>query len=178
MIEPLRAPTAIAQLVTVISASPHTQTVTRLVHSIQTCLAYYPSLQSVLGGYSPSIVAFISTQFYVFATVVLDGIAVTFWAFFALPSTETSMSHAQLTSVFPRLCRVYPWQGDTDDLAARMRDLDARIIARSVEAPQGAAPHSQETFIDLVLRLDAYIVVMCGFLEANLAHSILHDRME
>ena len=57
-----------------------------------------------------------------------------------------------------------------------MRDLHVRVIARqSTDTPRGAAASSRDTLTDLVIRLDRYIVAMCEFLGANLAHSVLHS---
>ena len=76
-----RAAAAIAQLLTLIRTCPNAAAITLLTQSITVWLAYYPILQTVLGGYSPSIVAFIHEQFYVFALAVLDAITATFCSF-------------------------------------------------------------------------------------------------
>jgi hypothetical protein len=172
--EPPRARTAIAQLLALIHTCPNAQAVTLLVRSIHVWLAYYPSLQTVLGGYSPAIVAFMHDEFYAFARLVLDGMAATFWSFFGLSWSGVAVSHTHLTQEFPRFCATYRFQGDTADLAARMHDLHARIIAReSADASQDAFTRSRDTRIDLFTCLDQYIVAMCVFLTANLVHSVL-----
>jgi hypothetical protein len=129
----------------------------------------------VLGGYSPSIVAFIHEQFYAFAHAVLDAITATFCGFFGLPWTGAEVSHTHLTNTFPRLCTMYQFHGDPQNLFTQMRDLHAHITARqSTDAAQGGAASSRDTLTDLVIRLDRYIVTMCKFLGANLEHSVLH----
>ena len=60
----LRAAAAIAQFLTLIRTCLNAAAITLLTQSINVWLAYYPILQTVLGGYSPSIVAFIHEQFY------------------------------------------------------------------------------------------------------------------
>jgi hypothetical protein len=172
--EPPRARTAITQLLALIHTCPNASAVALLAQSIHVWLAYYPSLQTVLGGYSPAIVAFIHEEFYAFAHLVLDGIATTFWGFFGVPWSGVIVSHAHLTREFPRFCALYRFQGDLEDLAARMQDLHARLRAReSVDASQGAYAHSHDTLLDLFTRLDEYIVAMCRFLAVNLALSVL-----
>ena len=170
-----RAAAAIAQFLTLIRTCPNTVAITLLTQSITVWLAYYPLLQAVLGGYSPSIVAFIHEQFYAFAHTVLDAITATFRGFFGLPWTDAEVSHTHLTKAFPRLCTMYQFHGDPQDLFTQMRDLHTRIIARqNTDTPQGAAPSSRDTLTDHVLCLDRYIVAMCKFLGANLEHSVLH----
>ena len=170
-----RAAAAITQLLTLIRSCPNAAAITLLTQSITVWLAYYPLLQTVLGGYSPSIVAFIHEQFYAFAHAVLDAITATFCGFFGLPWTGAEISHTHLTNAFPRLCQLYQFHGDPQNLFTQMRDLHARIIARqSTDTPQGAAVSSRDTLTDLVIRLDRYIVAMCKFLGANLEHSVLH----
>jgi hypothetical protein len=171
----LRAAAAIAQFLTLIRAYPNAAAITLLTQSINVWLAYYPSLQTVLGGYSPSIVAFIHEQFYTFAHTVLDAITATFCSFFGLPWTGAEVSHTHLTNEFPRLCTLYRFHGNPQSLLTQMRDLHARIITRqSPDTPQGAAYSSRDILTDLVIRLDRYIVAMCEFLSANLEHSVLH----
>lgn len=171
----LRAAAAIAQFQTLIHTYPNTAAITLLTQSINVWLAYYPILQTVLGGYSPSIVVFIHEQFYAFALAVLDAISATFCGFFGLSWTGTEVSHTHLTNEFPRLCTLYRFHGDPQNLLTQMRDLHACIIARqSTDTPQDAADNSRDILTDLVLRLDRYIVAMCKFLGANLEHSVLH----
>jgi hypothetical protein len=171
----LRAAAAITQFLTLIRTCPNAAAITLLTQSINVWLAYYPSLQTVLGGYSPSIVAFIHEQFYTFAHTVLDAISATFCSFFGLPWTGAEISHTHLTNEFPRLCTLYRFHGDPQSLLTQMRDLQARIITRqSPDTPQGAAYSSRDILTDLVIRLDRYIVAMCEFLGANLEHSVLH----
>ena len=175
--EPPRARTAIAQLLALIHTCPNAQAVTLLAQSIHVWLAYYPTLQTVLGGYSPAIVAFMHDEFFAFARLVLDGMAATFWSFFGLPRSGIEVSHTHLTREFPHFCATYRFQGETADLAARMHDLHARIIARaSADASQGSLTRSRDTLIDLFTCLDQYIVAMCVFLTANLAHSVLSSK--
>lgn len=177
--EVLRAAAAIAQFLTLIRPSRNAAAVTLLTQSINVWLAYYPSLQTVLGGYSPSIVAFIYEQFYAFAHAVLDAITATFCGFFGLPWTGAEVSHTHLTKEFPRLCTLYQFHGDPQALLTQMRDLHARILARqSPDTAQGRADSSRDTLTDLVLRLDHYIVAMCGFLSANLEYSVLRFTTE
>src|SRR5262245_8451512 len=164
----LRAASAIAQLLTLISTCPNAAAVTLLTQSINVWLAYYPLLQTVRGGYSPSIVAFIHGQFYAFAHTVLDAITATFCGFFGLSWTGTKLSHTHLTKAFPHLCTMYQFRGDPQNLCTQMRDLHTRIIARQdTDTPQGAAASSRGTLTDLVIRLDRYIIAMCKFLGAN-----------
>src|SRR5262245_49824804 len=138
-----RATAAIAQLLTLVRTYPNVAAVTRLTQSINVWLAYYPLLQTVLGGYRPSIVAFIHHQFYVFAHAVLDAIAATFCGFFGLPWTGAELSHIYLTNAFPRLCTMYQFHGDPQNLFTQMHDLHTRIIARQNTAPpQGATTSS------------------------------------
>ena len=171
----LSAATAITQFLTLIRTCPNAAAITLLIQSINVWLAYYPSLQTVLGGYSPSVVAFIHEQFYVFAHAMLDAITATFCSFFGLSWTGAEVSHTHLTNEFPRLCALYQFHSDPENLLAQMRDLHARIIARqSSDIPQGAAASSRDTLTDLVIRLDRYIVALCEFLSANLEHSVLH----
>jgi hypothetical protein len=171
----LRAATAIAQLLTLIRTCPNVAAVSLLTQSINVWLAYYPLLQTVLGGYSPSIVAFIHEQFYTFAHTVLDAITATFCGFFGLHWTGAKVSHTHLTNAFPSLCTMYQFHGDPQNLFTQMRDLHARIIARqSIGTPQDTAASSRDTLTDLMIRLDRYIVAMCKFLGANLEHSVLH----
>ena len=171
----LRAAAAIAQFLTLIRACPNTAAITLLTRSINVWLAYYPILQTVLGGYSPSIVAFIHEQFYAFTIAVLDAITATFCSFFGLSWTGAEVSHTHLTSEFPRLCTTYRFYGDPQNLLTQMRDLHARVTAyQSGGTPQGAARSSRDTLTDLVMRLDHYIVAMCEFLGANLEHSVFH----
>src|SRR5262245_59832789 len=80
--ETLRAATAIARFLALIRACPNTAAITLLTQSINVWLAYYPILQTVRGGYSPSIVTFIHEQFYVFTLATLDAITATFCGFF------------------------------------------------------------------------------------------------
>ena len=170
-----RAAAAITQLLTLIRACPNAAAITLLTQSINVWLAYYPILQTVLGGYSPSIVAFIHEQFYAFAHAVLDAITATFCGFFGLPWTGAEVSHTRLTTAFPRLYTRSQFHGDPQKLLTQMRDLHIRIIDRqSPDTPQGAAASSRDTLTDLVIRLDSYIVAMCKFLGANLEHSVLH----
>jgi len=170
-----RAAAAIAQFLTLIRACPNAVAITRLTQSINVWLAYYPILQTVLGGYSPSIVAFIHERFYAFALTVLDAITATFCSFLGLPWTGAEISHTHLTYEFPRLCTMYRFHGDHQNLLTQMRDLHARIIARqSPDTPQGTAANPRDTLTDLVIRLDRYIVAMCEFLGANLERSVLH----
>jgi hypothetical protein len=171
----LRAAAAIAQFLTLIRTCPNTAAITLLTQSINVWLAYYPILQTVLGGYSPSIVTFIREQFYVFTRTMLDAITATFCGFFGLPWTGPEVSHAHLTREFPRLCTAYRFHGDPQGLLAQMRDLHARITYQSGDPLQGAVDNSRDTLINLVLRLDHYIVAMCEFLSANLEHSVLHS---
>ena len=171
----LRAAAAIAQFLTLIRAYPNAAAITLLTQSINVWLAYYPSLQTVLGGYSPSIVAFIHRQFYAFALAVLDAITATFCDFFGLSWAGAEVSHVHLTNEFPHLCMMYRFHGNPQSLLTQMRDLHARIITRqSPDTPQGAAYSSRDILTDLVIRLDRYIVAMCEFLGANLEHSVLH----
>ena len=170
-----RAATAITQFLTLIRTCPDAAAITLLIQSINVWLAYYPSLQTVLGGYSPSVVAFIHEQFYVFAHAMLDAITATFCSFFGLSWTGAEVSHTHLTNEFPRLCALYQFHGAPQNLLAQMRDLHARIIARqSSDIPQGAAASSRDTLTDLVICLDRYIVALCEFLSANLERSVLH----
>jgi len=170
-----RAAAAIAQFLTLIRTCPNAAAITLLTQSINVWLAYYPSLQTVLGGYSPSVVAFIHEQFYAFAHAVLDAITATFCGFLGLPWTGVEVSHTHLTHEFPRLCMLYQFHGDPQDLLTQMRDLHARIIARqSTDTPHGAAYNSRDTLADLMIRLDHYIVALCDFLGANLEHSVLY----
>jgi len=170
-----RAAAAIAQFLTLIRTCPNAAAITLLTQSINVWLAYYPILQTVLGGYSPSIVAFIHEQFYAFASTVLDAITATFCRFFGLPWTGAEVAHTHLTKEFPRLCALYRFHGDPQNLLTQMRDLHARVIThQSTDIPRGAAANSRDTLTDLVIRLDRYIVTMCEFLGANLAHSVLH----
>lgn len=170
-----RAAAAIAQFLSLIRTCPNAAAVTPLTQSINVWLAYYPSLQTVLGGYSPSIIAFIQGQFYAFARAILDAITATFCGFFGLPWTGTEVSHAHLTNEFPRLCAMYHFHGDPHGLLTQMRDLHACIIARqNTNTPQSAATSSRDTLTDLLIRLDRYIVAICEFLSANLEHSVLH----
>jgi hypothetical protein len=170
----LRAATTITQFLTLIRAYPNTAAITLLTQSINVWLAYYPVLQTVLGGYSPSIVAFIHEQFYAFTLAVLDAITATFCGFFGIPWTGAEVSHTHLTSEFPRLCTTYRFNGDPQSLLTQMRDLHTRVTAyQSGDTPQGVASSSRDTLTDLVMRLDHYIVAMCEFLGANLEHSVL-----
>jgi hypothetical protein len=170
----LRATAAIAQFLTLIRAYPNAAAVTLLTQSINVWLAYYPSLQTVLGGYSPSIITFIHGQFYAFACALLDAITATFCGFLGLPWTGAEVSHAHLTHEFPRLCAMYQFHGDPHGLLSQMRDLQARIIARqSPDTLQDAAPNARDTLTDLVLCLDRYIIAICEFLGANLERSVL-----
>jgi hypothetical protein len=170
----LYAAAAIAQLLTLIRACPNTAAITLLTQSINVWLAYYPLLQTVLGGYSPSIITFIHEQFYTFALTMLDAITVTFCGFFGLPWSGLEVSHTHLTDEFPHLCTTYQFHGEPKNLLAQMRDLHARITYQSDATPQGALDSSRDTLTDLVIRLDHYIVAMCEFLGANLEHSVLH----
>lgn len=170
----LHAAAAIAQLLTLIRACPNTAAITLLTQSINVWLAYYPILQTVLGGYSPSIITFIHGQFYAFALTMLDAITTTFCGFFGLPWTGLEVSHVHLTNEFPRLCTTYRFHGDPKSLLAQMRDLHARITYQSDDTPQGTFDSSRDTLTDLMIRLDHYIVAMCEFLGANLEHSVLH----
>ena len=77
-----RARTAITQLLALIHTCPNAQAGTLLTQSIHLWLAYYPSLQTGTGGYSPAIVALMYDEFDAFAHLLLDGIAATFWGFF------------------------------------------------------------------------------------------------
>jgi hypothetical protein len=170
-----RAAAAITQLLTLIRACSNVAAITLLTQSINVWLAYYPLLQTVLGGYSPSIVAFIHEQFYAFAHAMLNAITATFCDFFGLPWTGSEISHTYLPKAFPRLCTTYQFHGDPQNLFVQMRDLHTRIIARqSPDTPQGAAASPRDNLIDLTMRLDRYIVAMCKFLGANLEHSVLH----
>jgi len=170
----LHAAAAIAQFLTLIRTCPNAAAITLLTQSLNVWLAYYPILQTVLGGYSPAIVTFIYEQFYDFAHAVLDAITATFCSFFGLPWTGSEVSHTHLTNEFPRLCTIYRFHGDPQNLLTQMRDLHARIIARqNPDAPPGAAYSSRDTLTDLIIRLDHYIVAMCRFLGANLEHSVL-----
>jgi len=169
-----RAAAAIAQFLTLIRTCPNAAVITLLTQSINVWLAYYPSLQTVLGGYSPAIVAFIHAQFYAFALAVLDAITATFCGFFGLSWTGAEVSHTHLTNEFPHLCTIYRFHGDPQNLFTQMRDLHARIIVRQPpDTPQGAAHNPKDILADLVLRLDHYIAAMCEFLGANLEHSVL-----
>jgi len=171
----LRAATAIAQLLTLIRTCPNVAAVSLLTQSINVWLAYYPLLQTVLGGYSPSIVAFIHEQFYAFAHTVLDAITATFCGFFGLSWAGAEISHTHLTNTFPHLCTMYQFHGDHQNLFTQMRDLHTRIIARQgTDTLQGATASARGTLTDLVIRLDRYIIAMCKFLGANLEHSVLH----
>ena len=171
----LRAAAAIAQFLTLIRACPNTAAITLLTQSINVWLAYYPILQTVLGGYSPSIVAFIHEQFYAFTLAVLDAITATFCGFFGLPWTGAEVSHTHLTNEFPRLCTMYRFHGDPQNLLTQMRDLHARVTAyQSGDTPQGAAAAPETPSLISCIRLDHYIVAMCEFLGANLEHSVLH----
>ena len=148
-----------------IRTCPNAAAIALLTQSINVWLAYYPLLQTVLGGYSPSIVAFIHEQFYAFAHAVLDAITETFCGFFGLSWTGAEISHTHLTNVFP----------SPQNLFTQMRYLHIRIIARQTPGtPQDTAASSRDTLTDLVIRLDRYIVAMCKFLGANLEHSVLH----
>ena len=170
-----RAAAAITQLLTLIRTCPNAAAIALLTQSINVWLAYYPLLQTVLGGYSPSIVAFIHEQFYAFAHTVLDAITATFCGFFGLPWTGAKVSHTHLTNVFPSLYTMYQFHGDPQNLFTQMCDLHIRIIARqSIGTPQDTAASSRDTIADLVIRLDRYIVAMCKFLGANLEYSVLH----
>jgi hypothetical protein len=169
-----RAAAAIARFLGLIRTCPNAAAVTLLTQSINVWLAYYPSLQTVLGGYSPSIIAFIQGQFYAFARAMLDAIAATFCGFLGLPWTGAEVSHAHLTNEFPRLCVMYHFHGDPHGLLTQMRDLHACIIApQNTNTPQSAATSSRDTLTDLLIRLDCYIVAICEFLSANLEHSVL-----
>jgi len=171
-----RAAAAIAQFLALIRTCPNAAAVTLLTQSINVWLAYYPSLQTVLGGYSPSIIAFIQGQFYAFARAMLDAMTATFCGFFGLSWSGAEVSHAHLTNEFPRLCLMYRFQGDPHGLLTQMRDLHARIIARqSTNILQSAAISSRDTLTDLLIRLDHYIVAICEFLSANLEHSVLQS---
>ena len=170
-----RAAAAIAQFLTLIRTCPNAAAITLLTQSINVWLAYYPILQTVLGGYSPSIVAFIHEQFYAFASTVLDAITATFCSFFGLPWTGAEVSHTHLTNEFPRLCALYRFHGDPQHLLIQMRDLHARVIIhQGTDIPRGATASSRDTLTNLVIRLDRYIVAMCELLGANLTHSVLH----
>jgi hypothetical protein len=170
-----RATAAIARFLSLTRACPNAAAVTLLTQSINVWLAYYPSLQTVLGGYSPSIITFIHGQFYAFAHAMLDAITATFCGFLGLPWTGAEVSHTHLTNEFPRLCAKYHFHGDPHGLLTPMRDLHARIIARqSPDPPQGAVTNSRDALADLVIRLDRYMVTICEFLGANLEHSVLH----
>jgi hypothetical protein len=170
----LRAAAAIAQFLTLIRTYPNAAAITLLTQSLNVWLAYYPILQTVFGGYSPSVVTFIHEQFYAFALAVLDAITATFCDFFGLPWRGAEISHTHLTNEFPRLCTRYRFHGDPQHLLTQMRDLHVRIIARqSPDTPPGAAYSSRDILTDLVIRLDRYIVAMCEFLGANLEHSVL-----
>jgi hypothetical protein len=171
----LRAAAAIAQFLTLIRACPNTAAILLLTQSINAWLAYYPILQTVLGGYSPSIVTFIREQFYVFTRTMLDTMTATFCGFFGLPWTGPEVSHAHLTGEFPRLCTVYRFHGDPQSLLGQMRDLHACITSQSGDPLQGTIDSSRDILINLVLCLDHYIVAMCEFLSANLEHSVLHS---
>jgi len=171
----LRATAAIAHFLALIRACPNAAAVALLTQSINVWLAYYPSLQTVLGGYSPSIITFIHGQFYAFARAMLDAITATFCGFLGLSWTGAQVSHTHLTNEFPRLCALYHFHGDPHGLLIQMRDLHARIIVRqSPDTPQNAATNSRDTLTDLVICLDRYIVAVCEFLSANLEHSVLH----
>jgi hypothetical protein len=170
----LRAAAAMAQFLTLIRTCPNTAAVTMLTQSINVWLAYYPLLQTVLGGYSPSIVTFIHAEFYAFTLAMLDAITATFCGFFGLPWTGKGVSHTHLTNEFPRLCATYQFRGDSQNLLTQMRDLRARIPYQSADTLQGVAHSSGDTLTELVRRLDHYIVAMCEFLSANLEHSVLH----
>src|SRR5262245_37593233 len=163
-----RAAAAIAQFLTLIRTCPNTAAITLLTQSITVWLAYYPILQTVLGGYSPSIVAFIHEQFYAFALVVLDAITATFCGFFGLSWTSAEVSHTHPTTAFLCFCSIDECRADPHNRFTHMRDVHARTIARhSTDTPQDAALSPRDTLTDLVLRLDRYIVAMCKFLGAN-----------
>src|SRR4029453_7718623 len=102
-----RAAAAIAQLLTLIRTCPNAAAIALLTQSINVWLPHFSLLQPVLGGYSPSIVAFIHEQFYAFAHAVLDAITATFCGFFGLPWTGAKGSHTHLTNAFPLLCTMY-----------------------------------------------------------------------
>jgi hypothetical protein len=171
----LRAAAAITQLLTLICTCPNAAAITLLTQSINAWLAYYPLLQTVRGGYSPSIVTFIYTQFYAFALAMLDAMTATFCSFFGLPWTEAEISHAHLTNEFPRLCTMYRFHGDPQSLLTQMRDLHTRVTAyQSGDMPQAVTDSSRAILADLVIRLDHYIVALCDFLGANIEHSVLH----
>src|SRR5262245_40199635 len=95
-----RAAAAIAQFLTLIRTCSNVAAVTLLTQSINEWLAYYPLLQTVRGGYSPSIVAFIHEQFYAFAHTMLNAITATFCGFFGLPWTGAEISHTYLTETW------------------------------------------------------------------------------
>jgi hypothetical protein len=174
--EPLHAPTAMTHFLRLIHAYPHTQAVTALVRSIYSWLSYYPYLYTVVGGFGAVVAGFVGEPWYALATVVLNGVAVTFYAVFGLPVPVPTRAHLQLTREFPQLCVVYRLQGETADLAAQMRDLEARIIARRVDESQRPTASPRDTVLDLLLRLDQYIVAMIALWEANLEQSVFGSR--
>jgi hypothetical protein len=67
-------------------------------------------------------------------------------------------------------------QGETADLAAQMRELEARIIARRVDELQRPTASPRDTVRDLLLRLDQYIVAMIALWETNLEQSVFGSR--
>jgi hypothetical protein len=174
--EPLHAPTAMTHFLRLIHACPNTQAVTALVRSIYSWLSYYPYLHTVVGGFGATVAGVIGEPWYALATVVLNGVAVTFYAVFGLPVPVTTRVHSHLTGEFPHLCVVYRLQGATADLAAQMRDLDARIIARRVDESQRLTASPRDTVLDLLLRLDQYIVAMIALWETNLEQSVFGSR--
>jgi hypothetical protein len=175
--EPLRAPAAMTHFLRLIYARPNTQAVTALVRSIYSWLSYYPYLHTVVGGLSAVVAGVVGEQWYALATIVLNGVAVTCYAVFGWPVPVTTRAHSQLTREFPHLCEVYRLQGETADLAARMRDLEARIIARRVDESQRTTASPRDTVMDLLWRLDQYIVAMIALWETNLAQSVFGSRL-
>jgi hypothetical protein len=174
--EPLHAPAAMTHFLRLIHTRPNTQAVTALVRSIYSWLSYYPYLHTGVGGLGAAVAGFLGEPWYALATIVLNGVAVTFYAMIGWPVPLTTRVHSQLTREFPHLCVVYRLQGETADLAAQMHDLEARIIARRVDEAQRTTASSRDTELDLRRRLDQYIVAMIALWETNLEQSVFGSR--
>jgi hypothetical protein len=157
--------------------APAAQTATVLHQRITAWMPYYRALQIVLGGNLPLAPAERAALFYLFAQATLDGIAETIRGFFSLPWTRAEFSHRRLTAVFPRLCTEYRLTGETQDISARLCDLQTRIVDyRHTSGAAHDSAMSHETLADLISSIDQYIVVLWRFLERNLEWSILTEQ--
>jgi len=109
-----------------------------------------------------------SASFMVFTQVVLDGLAATFFWYFALPCPRSEATHARLLQQFRACCHARALVCPHEEVLRLMQEVHTWLAAH---APTWQPPEGEDLTAGL-MRVEHYIIAMLEVLEQNVGQSV------